>query len=733
MKRGVQQAKSLHVLQRLLGPVVALYISRCRAKADVAREASLYHAPSIDALRQLPILAKWPDSALQKWLSHGVMVAYRKGTCIGFACEPPQAARVYWVLTGKVAQVPAKSELRECACELPHLPPNAPKTGPVVLPAHFLENAAKAALPSLTSTQERIKESLATYHAGHLVDAERLLLGGGRQRSLRCQTDAVMLSFPFSLFLREVQCLPGPVRSDVIDVARTVVQRTMAQFGVMPSVHSLTSANPVLQSIPPRDLRALRLQLRPFVFLQFDVICHDLANSDKVFFLSLGTVLMEDCRGCSSTTTSKVSTAVGLETFVPCRFPDYYDQKLRAKAATYCEMWCIPTAALLVLCSAETQLRCAQAAKQLLGNKTSRLTSASALRTCPCFAGVSEAAIAVVARALEVRVHCAGDTIVASKRAPSTGILVVAGVVVVHSNRKKASEPLCTGQARYFCECFVKMALEESVISQSSSLVLHGSPGRIFELMEELNTASDDIKIMLDNAQDYVNGQYGAGASNLSKAQNAAAERVRAYKRRRAGAAPTASPPSTSVDAVDNLTVVENELLVSLAVQLQALHPDTADEAKFDVFRVGDLTMVDDDAPTDSRPAAECFSLDDEGRLVTCALPALVASARPLTEAPVAPSPAIAAPRTDVVVAPLQQREKTKETRSSTQETAAVVSQSLRTAVRASAPAAAGRRSVPSPRLTALRTTATLLREEADGVDRRREYQRQLLRVKHPL
>ncbi|CAJ1987269.1 hypothetical protein conserved [Leishmania donovani] len=733
MKRGVRQAKSLHVLQRLLGPVVALYISRCRAKADVAREASLYHAPSIDALKQLPIFAKWPDSALQTWLSHGVMVVHRKGTCIGFACEPPQAARVFWVIAGKVAQVPAKSELRECAGELLHLPPNAPKTGPVVLPAHFLEDSAKAALPSLTPTQERIKESLATYHAGHFVDAERLLLGGGRRRSLRCQTDTVMLSFPFSLFLREVQCLPGPLRSDVIDVARTVAQRAMTQLGEMPSVHSLASANPVLQSLPLRDLRALRLQLRPFVFLQFDAICEDVANSDKVFFLSLGKVLIEDCKNRSSTIISKVSTAVGLETFVPCRFPDYYDQKLRAEAATYCEMWCIPTAALLTLCSAETQLRCAQAATQLLADKTRRFTPASALRTCPCFAGVSEAAIAAVARALQVRVYCADDTIVASKRAPSTGILVVAGTVVVHSNRKRAPEPLRAGQARYFCECFVKMALEESVISQSSSIVLHGSPGAIFELIEALDTASNDIKIMLDSAQEYVNGQYGAGASNLSKAQNAAAERVRAYKRRRAGAAPTPSPPSTSIDTVDNITVLENELLASLALQLQALHPDTGDEARFDVLRVGELTMVDDDAPSDSRSAAECFSLDDEGRLVTCALPALVTSARPLTEVPVAPSPVIVAPRTDVVAASLQQRGKTKEKTSSAQETAAVVPRSLRTAVCASTPAAAGQRSVPSPRLTALRTTAARLREEADGVDRRREYQRQLLRAKHSL
>ncbi|GET87028.1 hypothetical protein, conserved [Leishmania tarentolae] len=732
MKRGVLHAKSLHVLQRLLGSVVALYISRRRAKADGARNVSLYRTPSIEALKRLPIFSKWPEATLQDLLSQGVMVAHKKGTCIGFACEPPQAAHVYWVLAGKVAQVPTKTELRECAVELPHLSPNVPRTGPVVLPAHFLEDTAKVALPSLTSTQERITESLATYHAGQLVDAEGLLLGGGRWRSLRCQTDVVMLRFPFPLFLREVQCLSVPVRREVIDVARTVVQGAMAQLAQVPSVYSLTSANLVLQSVPLRDLRALRLQLRPFVCMQLDVICPNVANSDKVFFLSLGKVLIEDCSNCSSTMASKVSTAIGLETFVPCRFPDYYGQKLRAVAATYCEMWYISTASLIALCSAETQLRCAHAATQLLANNTNQLALTSALRTCPCFASVSEAAVAVVARALQARVYCAGETIIASKRPPSTGILVVDGVVVVHSSRKETSI-LCTGQARYFCECFVKMALRESVVAQSSSIVLHGSPGTIFELMEGLNTASHDMKIMLDSAQEYVNGRYGAGASELSKAQNAAVERVRAYRRRLAKAPPAAPSPSTSIDAVDDLTVLENELLTSLALQLAALHPDTADEAKFDVLRVGELTMGNDDAPAYSRPTEECFSLDDEGRLVTCSLPEPVVSAHSLTEVPAARSPVHAAPRTDVVTAPLQRLEQAKGRTASTRERAVVEPRSLRTAVRPPATTAVRPRVVPSPRLTALRATATRLLDEADGIDRRREYQRQLLRVKHPL
>ncbi|CAJ1006690.1 hypothetical protein Q4I28_002005 [Leishmania naiffi] len=439
---------------------------------------------------------------------------------------------------------------------------------------------------------------------------------------------------------------------------------------------------------------------------------------------------MEDSSGCSSTITSKAWIAVGLETFVPCRLPDYYDQELRAKAVTYCEMWYIPTDALLAMCDVAIQLRCAHTATQLLGSDTSRLALASALRTCPCFAGVSEAAITAVAQALQARVYWAGDTIVASKRSPRTGILVVAGMVFVHSDKKTPPQRLCTGQSRYFFECFVKMVLEESVVSQSNSIVLHGSPGIILELMEELKPASDDIKIMLDSAQEYVNGRYGTGASDLSKAQNAAAERVRDFKRRFVEAASTASPPGPNIDTIDTLALLENELLVSPTVQLQALHLDTTNEAKFGVLLEGQVAIGDDDAPSKFRPTAECFSLDDEGKLLICTSPAPIAPAHPLTGAPATPSVFVFAPKTDVVTASLQQRGRTKKKAClSTGDSTGCAA----IAVHASVPATIEQRRVPSPRLTVLHTTATRPREEANDVDRRREQKHQLLRLKHSL
>ncbi|KAK7196015.1 hypothetical protein NESM_000534900 [Novymonas esmeraldas] len=733
--RGVQQSKGLHVLQRLLGPLLALYILRRRARAEAAREASLYHAPGVDALRALPLFEKWQDTALLEWVSRGATVAHKKGTCIGFSHEPPNAARVYWVLCGKVAQVPTKSELRKCAGELP---PKTAKTGPAVLPSHFLDGAAKAALPPPTPTQERIIDSLALYHAGHLVDAERLLLGGGRQRSLRCQTDCVLLSFSFVSFLRAVQGLPSLVRSHTIDVARAVVQRAMAQLAEMPTAHSLTAVNPILWGLPQSAWKTLRLQLRPSIFLKLDVLCHDVANSDRVHFLSRGQVLVEDGIGGSTTITSKTYAAIGLESFLRSRLPDYYDQKLRAKAATYCETWSITTEALLAVCDAATRLRCAQAAAELLGRSTGQLAPASALRTCPCFADVSEAAIAVVARALHPRVYCAGDTIVPARRSPNTGILLVAGAAAVHSGKRKPPQLLRTGEARYFCESLVRMELAESIVAQSSALVLHGAPATIFELLEETSTAVDDMQVMLAAAQEYVNGRYGAGASDLSKAQNAAAERVKAFKRRQAEsaqAAPSPPPPPSSSGVGEVITALENELLVSLTLQLQSLHPDGVEDAKFDVFRAVPPVSANGSDGSDGidkpRHVAEYFSLDDQGNLITTAS---TDAAPTLPTPPVVASP-LATARSAGDAAPLAHPPvgQRKGPATAAPARAPAPPRALRTSVRPPAPAPPRQGRAPSPRLTALRGTATRLREEVDGVDRRVEYRRRLTRVKHSL
>lgn len=729
MKDDVLRVRSLHALQRLLAPLVALRMSRVRRAKAAAGKRTL---PSVDVLKASPLFSKWPTAALQSWLESGKVEWYEKGTTIAFAGEPRRAADAFWLLSGKLVQVPSKAELRACAVGLVHLPRDQPKTGPLVLPSHFMDGNAKRSLPPLTAAQEQLADSLSFYHAGQLVDVERLLLGGERLRGLRCQGAVVVLRLAVAACVREMQLLPSVAYGATITAAREYVQRTMAQFVGAPSTASIMSANPVLAALPLAVLKSVRMQLKPFVFLKAEVICDNVFAAEWVYVLTTGQVRIDDSTGGRSHVVSAMFTAVGTNAFVQSTMPERFDQVSRATAAVYSEMWGMPVAALFAMCDAAARLPCMAAAAQLLhAQGTGRLPIAAALRAYPCFSTLSETAVAAISRALQLRLYAAGDTIASAGRIPSSGVLVLVGEVRLHRGPERDQKRLPPGQALFFCEALAKMCVSDGVVSHSSSLVLHGTPALLFEALEAAGTAAEDTDPLLRTAQDFVDRQYGAGLSEISRAQHAAAERVKDYRRRqgeeqqrRGPNAQLKTSPGVSVE------VMENELLASLAVQLDALHPKDADAATFEYLRMGKTTNATpavattaavvrgealDTAPPPSRRSAEFFSLDDAGNLITVSGTA--------AEPPRGPAEVAVPPRVSSVVLPpspppppslLQQHAASQK---ATPRSAPTV---LRTSVRPPPAAAKSSQKHPSPRVAALRAAASQVKDEADGVDRRR-------------
>ena len=156
-----------------------------------------------------------------------------------------------------------------------------------------------------------------------------------------------------------------------------------------------------------------------------------------------------------------------------------------------------------------------------------RLPIATALRAYACFADLSEIAVAAIARVLRVRVYTPGETVAAAGRIPAFGLLVVAGDVRLRRSRERESQQLPPGQAHFFCESLVRMCVSESVVSQSSSIVLQGTPAVLLEAMEMAGVAADETALLLRSAQAYVDRFYGADSIEIIKAQYTAAERVR--------------------------------------------------------------------------------------------------------------------------------------------------------------------------------------------------------------
>ncbi|KPI86247.1 hypothetical protein ABL78_4673 [Leptomonas seymouri] len=752
MKPDVLRVKSLHVLKRLFAPLVALHVFRTRRKENAKKRK--VSRPSPEVLKALQLFSRWPTTTLQSWIASGVVEVHEKGTTIAFAGEPRRATDIFWLLAGKLTQVPNKAELRRCAGDLVHLPTNVPKTGPLILPSHFMESNTKKSLPPLTPVQEQVVDSLSLYHAGQLVDAERLILGGERLRSLRCQSDVVLLRFSLSSCLRIVQSLPSAARSITVDAARQYVQRTMAQFSGTPSTPSIMSANPVLAALPPTVLAAICFQTKPFVFLKSEVISDNVFAAEWLYFLESGQVRIEDSNGPHSRIVSEPFTAIGMHAFVQSSVPDYFDQKSRATAAVYCEVWGLPISAVLSACDAASRLRCALAAAQLLRARGfGRLPLTSALWDCACFLDLSEAAVTAVARALRLRVYTPGETVTLAGRIPTFGFLVVAGDVRLHRSVERDTQHLKPGRAYYFCESLAKMRANETVVSHSSSIILQGSPGLLFEAMEVAGVTPDEARLLLHNAQEYVDRIYGDGSSEVSKAQYAAAERVREYKRRQMEAMHSNSTAPLSDAAAAE--VLKNELLTSLEVQLHALHPDAAAAAKFEYFRAGKAAMGDDAAvhPSPSPPPRrlECFSLDEQGKLITSSAPTmpsvdavhqqqrqqlpqqqphqqqqqrqqqqLVATteAAPMSTGqsaltlPPLPrsSPAIPGKANAFVKAP-----------AAPLRSAPPAYVALRAAVRIQPPGTKASKSIPSQRVASMRAAASRLKDEADGIDRRKD------------
>lgn len=775
MKDDVARVRNLHVLQRLLAPLVALRVSRARRRK--AAQQRRYHLPQPDVLKALPLFARWPTTALLSWTSRGKLEIHEKGTTIAFAGEPRRAADVFWLISGKLVQVPTKAELRLCASDLVHLPRNLPKTGPLILPSHFMEGSAKKSLPPLTAAQEHLADSLSFYHAGQLVDVERLLLGGERGRALRCQSDVVVLRLSLAACLRDLQTLPSAARTATIDAARAHVQRAMAQFCGPPSTPCIMAANPVLAALPPAVLKTICTQLKPFVFLKAETMCEDVFAAEWMYLLVSGHLRFEDANGGFSHLLKSPHTAVGINSFVQCQMPDHFDQKLRVVAATYCEAWGLPVAAVLSACDAAARLQCARAAThQLRARGLGRLPVVNALRACACFAELSESAVVAIARALHLRVYTAGDVITPAGRIPGFGVLVLAGDVRLRRSVERDAPRLPAGQAKYFCEALVKMCVADAVVAHGSAVVLHGSPGLLLEALEVAGVAAEETPVLLRTAQGYVDRLYGSGSSEISRAQYAAAERVRAFKRQEEAAdtaARRASPDAIHASAFTD--VLQNELLASLEVQLHALHPNDDEAATFAYFRAGEATAGVEKARAasgvEAQPHAQppqppqpprrstYFSLDAQGNLITCegeetspdntagatkgqyrqdAQASLLqrmdapppqrvqkmsdgaSTARERITLPSVPLPAPSLP-------PLTEREKSKafsappRSRLAAAAAVAATSAALRTPVRAKGLHTQPVRKMASPRISALRAAAARLKDEADGVDCRRE------------
>lgn len=663
-KEAAARGQSMRVLELLFTPMVSLYLSRKRTAATTRRAALHYNRPATEALQNFSLFSSWPHASLQKLMAAGTLTVYGRGRSIGYEKEPTRAANVFWIIAGKLTQLPTRGELLQCANELPSLQNNACKTAPAVFPHLFSDEEKNSRLSSLTLMQECCVDSLRQYGAGELVDAERCLLGGQRRRNLRCQTEVVVMQIPFEILRQEFRCLAGAVRAATVEAARTRIVAELASGIVKPDAKSIILANPALKGISAGALRGVLLHLQPRVFIHGTVICDDVYRSSTVYFVQCGAVQLWDGSAAAKEVLRRPGSAFGEHAFICHRVPDFPEQKLPAKAAAYCEVWAVPISVFSTLCGAEERLSCCRVATHHLTGKWSNAQLVTALRLTPCFTYMSELAVSSAAQALKVRVYPPGERIFAPHRPAHCGIIVVAGEVTSRAAKQNADETrVVPGRPLFFCEAMVGMGTGMEVVCVSSAIVLHGAPAAMMESMEAANCVLEEVRELLTTAQDYVDRTYGAGRSTLYRAQELALQRVKEYNSRHqeretkpkrrvvaplssssssAAAAVTAATAAESVrgkkaatgedKAADTAMALRHELLTSLSTQLKSLQYNEMDAAKFVLFR-GDLRALP--VPPETPPpyrSRRCFSLDDKGDIVLCDKPPERRSTAPSAE-----------------------------------------------------------------------------------------------------
>lgn len=665
MDSSYEIERSKGILKRSFLPWVQIRVRRrILARRSVEKLAKVTK-PDVQVLQHIPLFSKWPEQSIGKLLSSSRLEYKQAGMVAAYRGEPRGILCVYWVVSGKLTQVPTKQEV--VSCSLDTFGPGvgagrAVPTGPLIFPALFGgEGDGKAAAGNgyeapLSQQQEAVLDSLVSYSASQIVDGDSLLLGDLRQRCVRCQTDAVLLAIPLRVLLAELASLKPAVRQGTVASARSAVVVQLAKSAQRPSTTALLERNQVLQALSLRAMKEVWGQLRPYVFSAGDIICTDVFTSSTIYFLDRGHVsIVSRKAGVGSsggrsvrTLEQRHATGIGLSSFASCELPLDFGEQRSAVAHTYCVLWAAPLSVFIAACDAADEVNCARRATSMLrklGMSRANMNVAAVLTQVPAFLALSEVSLQIVADVMRLRAHAPGKVIISSSQNTPVkeGLIILCGQCSMvtpatadgkRQGKKEVVTTLRPGLASFFCEALLSRPASVSVRADTSVVALHASPGAVMDALESLSEF--ELQSVIDGANEYIVSVYGARCGlHEETPQERAAARVKEHEAQQKAAAAKvegADTPSKAANStaqsreeavMENVKVAENNVLTSLYLQLQSLHYDevTAKRHRFFHDATGSaVKMYDADmkaghptATSAARRVKGHFTLDESG------------------------------------------------------------------------------------------------------------------------
>ncbi|CBH12614.1 hypothetical protein, conserved [Trypanosoma brucei gambiense DAL972] len=429
----------------------------------------------IERLRLSNLFSRWPTAALVEICNKMVLEAYQKGEVLAYGEEPRAISSLFWIVSGRISEVPPKHELR-----------GAGTYGAPLVACGTARSSSKGYVREQCGNGA--ENSFVFFRTGKFVPADYLFLDSNYRRTVRCESSVLAFRVPF----REIMFIQrefGAPLDATVSAAKENEQERMLEENEKPTIQRVLSANAVLASLESATLNVIWMALSPVVVCAGEYLCDDIFNSETVYVLQSGCVKIARNILSSPKYVTNCGSSIGLHGFTPTELASSLQEKHPAVAVKVSLLWSIPLKILLQIVSVSEWKACMKTAYQLMR----RTISSEVLKRISAFSEFDDSTLDQLAKYLGLRAVCRKERILVGGKVPSEGIIIVSGACSFTSCESddrplagdKGVKTVTQGHSVGFEECITGNKLRHGLCAAVNSVVLCLERNLILEALQD--------------------------------------------------------------------------------------------------------------------------------------------------------------------------------------------------------------------------------------------------------
>ncbi|KAH9597835.1 hypothetical protein LSM04_002573 [Trypanosoma melophagium] len=598
-----------------------LLIKLKAARRRLDKLAALRGDPQLapERLRSSPLFNHWPLSALSEIRQNMVLEVYRKGDVIVYGEEPGKISSLFWIVSGKLTEVLSKTDIYIMQSIEPH--------------SNFDPTEKSSDFSLLCkSSSLNLSDSLMRFNAGQFAAGERLFLGVGYRRTIRCESRVIVFQVPFTV-VKDIQKKWGVPLETTVIAAKEIVKRQMSRANEKPSLQAALLHNPVLSGMDATTLSILWIRLSPVVICRDETLCVDVFTSDRIYFLQSGHVRVQGHHSREGKYLVSSGSGFGLNGFAQFEAPCDYGEKRPVVASSFSQLWGITLSAFIEIVSENEWKRCAEIARKTIQFKVDY----KILRRSPVLSQLPESAAILLTKRMQLRVVRPGECILAAEEYPSEAIIVLIGATYIVKKRsfeegsgdeKVIKSSVSCGVLIAIAECVAERKIKYGFFASTSAIIFSLTRNTIMDVANECKEVHD-LRVVTEAAITELDGRraFQSVEHIVNKAQEDAAQRVKRYAREQSSKMEllNAENQSDSTDAdvdFDRMIRLRTQVLSTLSTQVCGLRPNMWGTGigglRYDVASSSVTRDVQRGNSQNSNRTKSCFTVDEKGRVVFC-------------------------------------------------------------------------------------------------------------------